>query len=126
MKVKCPYCGRDTEFIDSKHYYRNGKSYGMIYLCTPCDALCGVHKGTDKPLGSPASKRLRELRKCCHKVFDPLWKYEGMSRTEAYNELARILGVSVEEGHIGMLDARQCIKVLKELVVEKEPHNDRA
>lgn len=29
-KVYCDYCGRETEYVDSKVIY--GKSYGKIYL----------------------------------------------------------------------------------------------
>ena len=47
-KVYCDYCGRETEYVDSKVIY--GKSYGKIYLCRNCMAYVGVHKGTDKPL----------------------------------------------------------------------------
>ena len=31
----------------------------MIYICKPCDAYVGVHKGTDKALGRLANKELR-------------------------------------------------------------------
>ena len=41
-KVYCDYCGRETEYVDSKVIY--GKSYGKIYLCRNCMAYVGVHK----------------------------------------------------------------------------------
>ena len=56
-KVYCDYCGRETEYVDSKVIY--GKSYGKIYLCRNCMAYVGVHKGTDKPLGRLANAELR-------------------------------------------------------------------
>ena len=57
----CPYCKKETEYKDSSIIY--GKSYGMVYICSTCDAYVGVHKGTDKALGRLADKKLRELKK---------------------------------------------------------------
>ena len=62
-KVYCDYCGRETEYVDSKVIY--GKSYGKIYLCRNCMAYVGVHKGTDKPLGRLANAELRNWKKGC-------------------------------------------------------------
>lgn len=60
-KVYCDYCGRETEYVDSKVIY--GKSYGKIYLCRNCMAYVGVHKGTDKPLGRLANAELRNWKR---------------------------------------------------------------
>ncbi|MFB5268120.1 zinc-finger-containing protein [Paenibacillus enshidis] len=37
-------------------------------------AYVGVHDGTDIPLGRLANRELRELKKQCHALFDPVWK----------------------------------------------------
>jgi hypothetical protein len=37
----CPYCNQESQFVDSSVIY--GKSYGMIYLCSDCDAYVGCH-----------------------------------------------------------------------------------
>ena len=105
-KVYCDYCGRETEYVDSKVIY--GKSYGKIYLCRNCMAYVGVHKGTDKPLGRLANAELRNWKKAAHAVFDPLWKY-GRFR--------------VEKTHIGMFDVGQCRKAIE--IIEKETKGDR-
>ena len=60
----CPYCGQSTEFVDSVEIY--GTSYGMMYLCRPCGAHVGVHKGTDIAVGRLASRRLRKLKHEAH------------------------------------------------------------
>lgn len=70
----CPYCGAETEFVDSKEVYGTGMSYGMVYLCRPCAAYVGVHRGTNKALGRLANVELRRLKMEAHKVFDPLWE----------------------------------------------------
>lgn len=42
-EVFCPYCGERAEFVDSAEVY-HGQSYGLIYLCRPCDAYVGCHE----------------------------------------------------------------------------------
>ena len=58
--VMCPYCGERAVYTNSKEVY--GRSYGMIYLCRPCDAYVGVHDGTAKPLGRLANAELRAAK----------------------------------------------------------------
>lgn len=107
----CPYCKGETEFIDSSVIY--GKSYGMIYLCRPCDAYCGVHKGTDKALGRLANKELRYWKKEAHKHFDRIWKEKHMKRKEAYQWLSDELGIASEYTHIGMFSIVTCKRVVE-------------
>lgn len=110
-ELLCPYCGTHPEYVDSSVIY--GKSYGMIYLCKPCDAYVGVHKGTDTPLGRLANKELREWKKKAHEAFDPLWKHGGMKRSQAYEWLAGTLGIKKEHCHIGMFDVNYCKKTVE-------------
>lgn len=115
MIVTCPYCGREAEFIDSKDYYSNGISYGMIYICRKCDATCGTHRKTGKPFGSLANKKLRELRKQCHAIIDPWWKSGKMTRNEAYRKLAKIMQVPIKNAHIGIFRENDCRRMLDEV-----------
>jgi len=58
----CPYCGAPTKLVDDTEIY--GRSYGTsCYVCKPCGAWVGCHKGTDKALGRIANKELRELKR---------------------------------------------------------------
>lgn len=107
----CPYCKAKTNYIDSIEVY--GKSYGMIYMCRPCDAYCGVHKGTDKALGRVANKELREKKKEAHKYFDVIWKEGRQSRSNAYKDLAKHLKIPTEYCHIGMFSIKTCNEVIK-------------
>lgn len=122
----CPYCNRATEYVDSEVIY--GKSYGMIYLCKPCDAYCGVHKegeNKDKALGRLANKELREAKKQAHFYFDQIartglinkiWKEfipEISNRNKAYLWLSKQTGIEKELCHIGMMDVEQCKKVVE-------------
>lgn len=108
--VKCPYCGKNAGLTDSKKIY--GKSFGMIYLCFPCEAYVGVHERTYKPLGTLANQELRICRRVAHDVFDKLWKDEHMTRKDAYGWLAHALGLPVKDAHIAMFDLDLCKKVI--------------
>ena len=111
MKVFCDYCGRRAEFMDSAAVY-NDHSYGMIYMCRPCDAYVGVHKGSKQPLGRLANSQLRCWKKAAHAAFDPLWKSGRKTRSQAYSWLAQKMGLPQALTHIGMFDVEQCKKVV--------------
>lgn len=112
---KCPYCGGKPEYKDSGCVYK--KSYGMIYICQPCQAWVGVHKGTDRPLGRLADKELRDAKILAHFYFDALWKHgvsngrkKGEVRKAAYKWLSNELGIIPIHTHIGMFDLETCKK----------------
>jgi len=114
----CPYCGNGTEYRDSEVVY--GRSYGMIYICVPCDAYVGVHKGSNRSLGRLANKELREWKKLAHAAFDPLWKKKmsaGFSKHEArskgYVWLSNQMELHIDETHIGMMDVDKCKMVIE-------------
>lgn len=113
----CPYCSQKSEYVDSSEVY--GKSYGMIYLCRPCKAWSGVHKGTKMSLGSLANSELREWRKEAHLYFDKLWRAKikfghtkNEARGKAYAWLAASLGIPDETAHIAWFDVEMCKKAV--------------
>lgn len=113
----CPYCNGNTVFVDSKEVY--GKSYGMIYLCRPCEAWVGVHKGTKNALGRLANSELRDAKKEAHFYFDKLWiekikrgTLRRRARSKAYRWLSEELGTKPSETHIGWFDLEMCKKVV--------------
>lgn len=109
--LSCPYCGRPTSLIDDTEIY--GRSYGSkCYICKPCGAWVGCHKGTDKALGRVANKELREMKHKAHEAFDPLWKNGYLPRRAAYEILSIAFGLPVSQTHIGMFDEKQCQKVI--------------
>lgn len=119
--VQCPYCGQKAEYVDSAEIY--GKSYGMVYLCRPCDAYVGVHDGTDTPLGRLANRELRRWRNRAHATFDPLWQQGPYRRrrNDAYAWLAGKMGLTKEETHIAMFDVEQCKQVIQ--IMDNERRN---
>lgn len=113
----CPYCTNKTAYVNSKEVY--GKDYGMIYLCAPCYAWVGVHKGTDNALGRLANSELRVWRKAAHGLFDQLWEakiLQGFSKTKArksaYKWLGSQLGIKAGDTHISWFDVDMCKKVV--------------
>lgn len=112
-EVTCPYCGKLAEYVDSAEVY-HGTSYGMIYLCRPCKAYVGVHRGTDQPLGRLADADLRRWKRAAHAAFDPLWQRGPFQhrRQAAYHWLAQQMGLPVEQTHIGMFDIDHCKTVI--------------
>lgn len=109
--VNCPYCNKESEYVDSSIIY--GKSYWMIYLCTWCSAYVWVHKWTDNPKWTLANAELRELRKECHALFDPIWQSWKQKRHNAYNWLSQKLWIPFKETHIWMFDENKCKKALE-------------
>lgn len=122
-EVFCPYCGKRAEFVDSAEVY-HGRSYGMIYLCRPCDAYVGCHgngKG-DSPKGRLANAELRRWKIAAHNAFDPLWKFGPFRgrRNIAYAWLAEQMGLPKEKTHIGMFDVAECQQVIQICTNRKE------
>lgn len=125
-EVFCPYCGKRAEFVDSAEVY-HGRSYGMIYLCRPCDAYVGCHENGkgDSPKGRLANAELRRWKIAAHNAFDPLWKFGPFRgrRNCAYAWLAEQMGLPKEKTHIGMFDVAECqqvIQICKSSKFEKE------
>ena len=119
MSVVCPYCNHTSELVEDSEVYR--RSYGkMVYLCRPCNAWVGCHRGGCVPLGRLANAELRALKIQAHALFDVFWRAaiekrgwkKGRARGAAYGWLARETGIPGEECHIGMMDEERCRMVI--------------
>lgn len=118
----CPYCDRKTKLVGGIRVYPHREDlHGLsFWLCEDCGAYCGCHRGTHKPLGTPANAELRNLRKQAHSKFDPFWRSGKMTRTEAYERLAKKMGIDIPDCHIGMFNEDQCREVLT-IIGDKKP-----
>lgn len=114
MAVTCSYCLKPAVLEDSAAVY-NGRSYGMIWRCAPCDAYVGTHKGSADyaPLGRLANKELRMWKIRAHGAIDPLWKNGSMTRKQVYEYAARLMGLP--EVHIGEFDVNDCKRLVERL-----------
>lgn len=112
MNVFCPYCNCPAMLLDASYVYGPG-SRGSIWFCLVCGAYVGCHPGSTKALGTPADKATRWARHMAHEAFDPIWRSRRMSRSGAYQWLARQMGLPPEQTHIGMFTQAQCGRVIQ-------------
>ena len=120
----CPYCEREARFLPSSETIY-GRDYGPVYVCVPCDARVGCHRGTTRPLGRLANAELRLAKRGAHDAFDRTWRAlheertradpsfsKSRTRAKAYKRLAILLEIDARECHIGMFDLQQCARVI--------------
>lgn len=112
MTIICRYCNRPAQLVTGDRVYphRPDLRQHKFWRCAPCGAWVGVHPGTDKPLGILATAELRRLKTLVHAALDPLWlkRPRRMKRGEAYAWLAKGLGITSDECHVGMFDEDRC------------------
>ena len=117
--IACDYCGSEAMLVDGTVIYshRSDLHHLRFWQCKPCDAWVGCHKETDKPLGRLADRELREAKRGAHIAFDELWKRTtpagSFDRSGAYKWLAKQLGITREQCHIGLFDLNTCRKVVE-------------
>lgn len=119
----CGECGQPTQMVGGKVIYPHRPDLwdGRWYWRCACGAYCGVHRGTLKPLGSPAGRETRRAREAAHAAFDPLWQkrqqLSGLTKHHArgkgYKWLAAELGIDRKDCHIGMMDAATARRVVE-------------
>ena len=114
VDVVCPYCGNKSNLVSGNDIYPHRLDLGKLnfYMCKPCDAYVGTHKGTIIPLGRLANKELRAWKRKAHDAFDPIWKSKDMGRRQAYYWLADKLDIPKNDCHIGDFDTDTCRKVV--------------
>lgn len=80
--------------------------------------MVGMHPFTAIPLGTLATKPMREARKQAKALFEPLWRDPGatMTRKEAYAWLAQIMGLEPADAHFGMFSIEQCDRFMAIMV----------
>jgi hypothetical protein len=117
----CAECGSKCAKKTGEDVYphREDLAHLVIWVCQ-CGARVGCHPGTDTALGTAAGSELRAVRMNAHKEFDRLWKTKmltrGLSKREARNAgyawLAKEMGMTTDECHIGMMNKSHCIQVV--------------
>lgn len=113
--VDC-HCGLKAELVGGQEIYPHRKDlYSLIFYKCSCGSYVGCHKGTTRPLGTPASYEVRKARSAAHRAFDPLWRnaYNSkMERARCYKMLAAYMDIASNDCHIGSFDVAQCDIVL--------------
>ena len=116
-ELRCPYCGRHAVLRSADGIYKDNSKGEMLYVCAnypECDTYVRVQKGTNKPLGTLANKRLRELRNEAHKNFDKLYKRGYITRRSAYDWLAGLFCMPLKRAHIAQFSEPQCLYVIEQ------------
>ena len=110
----CPYCGHEVVRTSNKEIY-GGREYGngKCYLCRNCRASVGTHPGGKKPLGILATSEMKELKKCCHGLFDPVWKKRKLGRGKLYQRLANKLDIDSKDCHFGHFETTRLLQAIK-------------
>lgn len=129
-------CNQPSRLTDGREVYphRPDLHEAPRWKCDVCGGHVGCHPGTQKPLGTPATKELRDARSKLHEqMFDPLWKtaveaggytettcqqrkrIRQRARHRVYAYLADRLGLTRDECHIGMFNLEQCRAAWKAL-----------
>ena len=120
---RCPYCGSPVTYRSADGIYKDNSRGTMLYVCShypECDAYVRVHTGTNIPVGTMADRKLRKLRNEAHKHFSKLIRDDYMTKQEAYQWLAGLLGAPQREAHIGYLSEYYCNIVIEESKKEYE------
>ncbi len=109
--VECHYCQSPVSIAKNSAIY--GREYGewpWVYVCESslCRAYIGMHPFTAIPLGTLANQELRNARKECKPAFNHIWQSGLMTRTEAYQWLAKQLSIPAGECHFGWFDVDLC------------------
>ncbi len=89
---------------------RTQTKYGGRYGCDVdgCDVCCWEGRTS-----TPADQATRDARQLAHAEFDPHWKGRpGRRRHFCYTSLSRVLGIQMDECHIGMMPLEQCERVI--------------
>jgi hypothetical protein len=116
----CPYCGKRSKLMKGKDALRNDigelrpdLANKLCYVCLDCDARVWCHDHSGEALGKLANRHCRLLRKIGHKKFDQLWKDGGkMERDQAYDWMAKQLGLTRRQCHFGMFDEAMCKRAI--------------
>ncbi|MBZ9943468.1 DUF3268 family zinc-finger domain-containing protein [Mesorhizobium sp. BR1-1-13] len=90
----CPICRQPAERTETRYGPRND--------------CCGLWSWGDKQL---VDAETHAARKAAHDAFDPLWKTGTMTRTRAYRELRRALGISERSCHMAKMSKEMALKV---------------
>ena len=122
-KAICPKCGKEMQYVETDKFSR--------YVCKSCDITQGILKGSNFPSGSPANKKVRELRK---RIFSALNELFPTNPSKKYPFIARIVGKKNNrmDNMIAYLDETECNHVLnainfvlkqKKFLMELKPSN---
>lgn len=106
-KLECPECGSPMRLQTSK--------YGLFYGCSrfpECKETHGAHPD-GKPLGRPAKKDIRLLRREIHALAEHIWRWSvKKERSAMYVWLKK----NTKSGHIGEMEKSELMALKEKLL----------
>lgn len=122
----CCGCERDVQarLTNGREIYPHRPDLRSLpfWKCDICKNFVGCHHKTaepTKPLGCIPTKEIKEARQHIHKLIDPLWKSQKMSRKAVYGKISAGIGKEYHTAEIRSLDeARQVWRIAKQLSSE--------
>lgn len=115
VNIKCPYCGSQAFLRPASMVRRNAQHGEEVYVCAHypvCNSYVSAHRRTHLPMGTLASKQLREKRRMAHIALNRLWEQGLMTRKEAYRWLQIQMSLPETEAHIGNFSEYRCDQVI--------------
>lgn len=128
MFIFCCGCGKPTRarLVNGKDIYPGRDDLCAIpfWLCDTCGNYVGCHhksKNRTKPLGCIPTKEVRNARSHIHKLMDPLWENEHVSRRDIYSYLSDKMECEYHTADIlSVEDARKVYRHLLNFIKEKQ------
>lgn len=123
-EMECPCCkAKEVCVVKGDKVYGSGYEHLDLYQCDTCLALVGMHTDEENkkaPKGLLADSETRQMRKRCHDIFDPMWKKEHRTRSEAYNYLSAVMGLPKSMAHFACFDYATCQKFINLMATRQE------
>ncbi|AWK42646.1 hypothetical protein GPY51_10850 [Photorhabdus laumondii subsp. laumondii] len=123
IPVRCHYCfGHVTIAHHEKVFGKIHSKWPWLYICTECKAYVGLHPYTDIPLGTLADYPTRIARMSGKREFEEMREKWNLERTDAYQLLARKLGINFRKCHFGWFDIDTCYRakeICENMIIKK-------
>lgn len=110
----CPYCGASVNRVHSSQIFHNNTD-GFYYVCSNwprCTAYTKENPIFKKPTSTIADRATRLKRQEAHYWFDQMHIGFGMTKSAAYEWLAKELQIRRANCHIGLFDIEMCNRVI--------------
>lgn len=122
MILYCCGCVKDVEarLTNGNEIYRHRNDLRKLpfWICDTCKNFVGCHYKTNnptQPLGSIATKELKNARKYIHAILDPIWQSKKISRKKLYARISEKVGYKYHTAEIRTLDqAREIYKIIRD------------
>jgi len=114
-EITCPDCGDDM-------LLRRNRRGGLFYGCMGWPECSSTHPAdpeTGAPVGVPASRGLKALRKRALAALSSMTDEEGgpMTRSEAYRWMRKTMAIPYEDSDIRTFDEETCRAVIDQIAV---------